>query len=518
VNEPQGAGDRLRPGRGLYRAVVDTAVDGIVVIDEDGLIRSVNRAAESVFGYAADELLGRNVKVLMPEPYRSEHDAYLANYRRTGQRKIIGIGREVTGLRKDGSVFPMELAVGEADGRRKGGERVFVGMVRDISERKEAEAALVEREARLRSILETVPDAIVVIDEAGIIQSFSLAAERLFGYSAAEVTGKNVSILMPSPYREAHDFYIERYLRTGERRIIGIGRVVVGLRKDGATFPMELAVGEMKLGGRRMFTGFVRDLTERQQTEKRLQELQAELLHVSRLSAMGQMASTLAHELNQPLTAISNYLQASQRLLQPEAAADIDPTKLARVREIMEKVVAQSARAGQIIRRLRDFVAKGETDRRAENLGKIVEEASALALVGAKEFGVRVGFDLAPGLPPVLIDRIQIQQVVLNLVRNAVEALQGCERREVLISTRAADDDLAEVAVSDTGPGLAPEVAGHLFQPFVTSKAHGMGLGLSICREILDAHGGRLWASARPDGGTVFRFTVPFVPRGDEGE
>src|SRR5262249_22109108 len=234
------------------------------------------------------------------------------------------------------------------------------------------------REAHLESILATVPEAMIVIDERGLMQSFSPAAERLFGYGAAEVLGKNISMMMPSPYRENHDEYIARYLRTGEKRIIGIGRVVVGERKDGSTFPMELAVGEMRSSNARFFTGFIRDLTERQKTEARLQELQSELVHISRLTAMGEMASALAHELNQPLSAIANYMKGSRRLL--EGRTDEQSVT---IREAMEKAAEQSLRAGQVIRRLRDFVARGESERRVESLKKLVEEASALALVGA---------------------------------------------------------------------------------------------------------------------------------------
>src|ERR1022692_1713989 len=240
------------------------------------------------------------------------------------------------------------------------------------------------REAHLQSILDTVPEAMIVIDERGIIQSFSSAAERLFGCRAAEAIGQNVSTLMPAPYHENHDAYLQRYLNTGERRIIGIGRVVVGQRKDGSTFPMELAVGEMKSGDRRFFTGFIRDLTERQQTEARLQELQSELVHISRLTAMGEMASTLAHELNQPLSAIANYLKGSRRLLQ-----DRTDGHAATVRDAIDKAAAQGLRAGDIIRRLRDFVARGENERGAEPARRLIEEASALALVGAKNLGVR---------------------------------------------------------------------------------------------------------------------------------
>jgi two-component system, LuxR family, sensor kinase FixL len=489
----------------LYRAIVDTAVDAIVVIDRNGTIRSVNNATERLFGYAAGELLGCNVKILMPEPYAREHDTYLANYLRTGRKKIIGIGREVVGRRKDGSVFPMDLSVGEA---HDGSTPIFVGIIRDITDRKAAELARRESELRLRSILDTVPHAIVVIDAQGMIQSFSPAAERLFGFQSAEVVGRNVKILMPTPYREAHDGYLDRYLRTGERRIIGIGRVVVGLRKSGDTFPMELQVGEFVVAGSRYFTGFVRDLTERQEAERRVQDLQAELLHASRLSVMGQMASTMAHELNQPLTAVTNYLEAGRQLLATGAGGPHP------IGELMEKAIAQAQRAGEVIRRLRGFVSKGETERRVQSLNQLVEEALALALVGAGQRGVRASLELEQGLPLVLVDPVQIQQVVLNLVRNAVEAMEEVERRELVIGTRAVtDQEMAEVVVADSGPGIAPELADRLFQPFVTTKKTGMGLGLSICREIVEAHHGRLTVAPGSSGGTVFRLTLPTASR-----
>lgn len=498
----------------LFRAVVEAAHDAIVAIDRSGLIRSVNRATERIFGYRAVDLLGHNVSMLMPEPDAGEHDRYLANYLGTGEKKIIGIGREVVGRRKDGAIFPMYLAVGEAE---VAGEKIFVGIIRDISEHKAAEAALRDGELRLRSILDTVPDAIVVIDERGLIESFSPAAERLFGYAGGEVVGHNVSMLMPSPYREAHDSYLARYLRTGEERIIGIGRIVVGLRKNGETFPMELQVGRFDAGGARFFTGFVRDLTEQQATERRVQDLQAELLHASRLSVMGQMASTMAHELNQPLTAVINYLEAARHLLQR------GPAEAERIEGLMARAVGQAERAGDVIRQLRQFVSKGEVDRRNQSLNKLVEEALALALVGARQSGVRVSLDLDHGVAQVLVDGVQIQQVVLNLVRNAVEAMEAVERRELLIATRVLpDESMAEVTVTDTGPGIAGEIAERLFQPFVTTKQSGMGLGLSICREIVEAHHGRLSAAPAVSGGTVFRLTVPIARSagadGAEGE
>ena len=366
---------------------------------------------------------------------------------------------------------------------------------------READATANES-ALLRSILETVPDAMVVIDHLGIVQSFSATAERLFGYTTAEICGQNVKMLMPSPYREQHDGYLKRYQAPGDRRIIGIGRVVVGLRKDGSTFPMELSVGEVKQDGRQLFTGFVRDLTERQQTDRRLQELQDGLLHVSRLRSMGQMAAALAHELNQPLTATANYVRAALRLLdQP------DPN-LPRVRQAMEMAVQQTLRSGEIIRRLRAFVARGEVNRRPESVAKLIEEASALALVGAKEHGIKVMIRSNPDLPNVVVDRVQIQQVLLNLIRNAMEAMEGCDARELSVGT-VMDDGSVLISVADTGSGILPEIEARLFQPFVTTKSEGMGIGLSVCRAIVEAHGGRLWVEPNDRGGSVFRFTLP---------
>lgn len=375
------------------------------------------------------------------------------------------------------------------------------------AEAERVNAGLARREAHLQSILDTVPDAMVVIDEAGLITDFSPAAERLFGWTAEEVGGRNVNLLMPSPYREAHDAYLERYYRTGERRIVGSGRVVVGERRDGSTFPMELSVGEMQIEGGRFFTGFVRDLTERQQTEARLQELQTELVHVSRLTALGEMASALAHELNQPLSAIANYLKGSRMLLaRPDVPHD-------RVTEAVTRAADEALRAGDIIRRLRDFVARGETERTVESLPKLIEEASALALVGAKEHGIRVLYTFSPEVDLVLVDRVQIQQVVLNLVRNAVDSMAESPRAHRILEIRVepALGEMAVVTVSDTGAGISPEVADQLFQPFITTKATGMGVGLSISRTIVEAQGGRIWAAANERGGATFGFTVQRV-------
>jgi two-component system sensor kinase FixL len=366
-----------------------------------------------------------------------------------------------------------------------------------------ANEELATSHAHMQSVLDTVPDAMVVIDQRGIIQSFSATAERLFGFTTSEVQGRNVSMLMPAPYRHEHDGYLDHYLTTGERRIIGVGRVVVGQRKNGDTFPMELAVGEVTQAAKRQFIGFVRDLTQRQNRERLLHEMQSELLHISRLSTMGEMASALAHELNQPLSAIANYLQGSRRLLQ-NSSDDRAPI----IAEAMNKAAEQAIRAGQVIQRLRDFVSRGETEKRLESLKKLVEEAIALALVAAREHSFRMDLRLDPSIDLVLVDKVQIQQVLLNLLRNAMEAMQSSERRELIVSSRPADNNMVVVGVSDSGGGISPDVAARLFQPFVTTKKQGMGVGLSISRTIIESHGGQITVEANPVGGTIFRFTL----------
>lgn len=376
----------------------------------------------------------------------------------------------------------------------------------------EKSADLSAERAFLQSVLDTVPDAIMVIDDHGTLRSFSPASERLFGYTEREVVGQNVKMLMPSPHQQNHDAYLEKYRATGERHVIGIGRVAAGKRRDGTTFPLELSVGEINGPGGRFFTGFIRDLTERQVAEARLQDLQSELAHISRLSAMGEMASTLAHELNQPLSALANYLRGARRLL------DKPLDDLPMITGALDKAAEQALRAGDIIRRLRDFVARGEGQRSIELVTKLVEEASALALVGAKELGIRVAFRLDPRAPSALVDRVQIQQVLVNLIRNAIDAMSKSHKRELVIATRPVEGDMVEIAVSDTGPGIDPAIAANLFHPFHTTKSHGMGLGLSICRTIIEAHGGRIGVDPPSGGGVTFRFTVPSSVAWDDSQ
>ena len=368
------------------------------------------------------------------------------------------------------------------------------------------------REEHLRSILATVPDAMVLIDEVGTILSFSAAAEKMFGYAEVEVVGENVSMLMPSPDRERHDGYLKNYRDSGVRKIIGIGRVTTARHRDGNTFPIELSVGEAWVEGKRIFTGFLHDLTERRQADMRLRDIQTELAHVGRISELGTLASSLAHELNQPLTAITSYCQGAADLLEGDVGAE----QLEMAREAMRDTAEQALRAGQIVRRMRDFLSHGETEHHVESLARVITEANALALVGSREHGIDVQVKLDPNGDQVFIDRIQIQQVLFNLIRNAIDAMLDSPLRSLCIWSKALRDGFVQVSVEDTGAGIGEKVAEQLFQPFVTTKDNGMGIGLSICRTISEAHGGRIWFEAGADSGTIFRFTLPKAEADDE--
>jgi len=475
-------------------AIAESADDAIIGKNLNGTVISWNKAAEAMFGHTEAEIIGRPIMLIIP-PDRVQEEIEILERVRLGER-IVHF--ETERRRKDGSIIPVTLTISPI--RDESGTIIGVSKIaRDLREAQRAHEELRQREALLSSILETVPDALIVIDDRALIQSFSTAAERLFGYSAGEVLGRNVSMLMPQPYRGEHDSYVGRYLATGERRIIGIGRVVVGARKDGSTFPMELSVGAVNLSGRHLFTGFIRDLTERQDRERRLQELQSELIHVSRLNELGQLVSALAHEVNQPLAAMANYINGARRLIaagNPEGAA-----------RAIDLVGEQGERASQIIRRLRELVRKGESERRPESLTVTIEEASAIALAGVGQ-RLKLEIRIAEDASEAMIDKIQIQQVLLNLMRNAVEAMAGADRRELAVSANRLGE-MVEIRITDTGPGLPEAVRARLFQPFVTTKSDGMGVGLSVCRAIVEAHGGELHAEDVEGGGTVFRFTVP---------
>jgi two-component system sensor kinase FixL len=372
---------------------------------------------------------------------------------------------------------------------------------RALANARVTEQDLLRREAHLRSILDTSPDATVVFDGEGRIVTFNAAAMRQFGYSQKEGVGADVAMLAPPPRIGEPDPFRRALTNGGRRPRTAFDGDLRGRRKDGSTFPMKLTVGEMSVEGSHYFTSFIEDLTERLQAEAQLAEANDELARLARINELGEMASTLAHELNQPLSAITNYVEGCRRLL-----GSIDSRVAGRMRNALDESARQAMRAAEIIRHQREFVARGETEQRPENIRTLVEEAGALALVGSRERGINWVFEFAPEAGPVLADRVQIQQVLVNLMRNAMEAMRESSRRLLLVRTLAAGGRVM-VEVSDTGPGIPTEIEEKLFQPFVTTKPGGMGIGLSIAKRIIEAHGGEIGFRRGPTG-TTFYFSL----------
>ena len=362
-------------------------------------------------------------------------------------------------------------------------------------------------ESRLNALLDAAVDAIILIDTRGRITRFNLAAERMFGYPEEEVSGRNVSMLMPEPYRGQHDGYLERYARTGQRRIIGLGREVAARRKDGTVFPIDLSVGEFRRdrdhSSGHGFVGIIRDLTERKTQQRETEALRGRLTHVGRIGTLGEMVSGIAHEVNQPLTAISNYASACRRMAQ---AGVLGGEELVAT---LEKISAQAQRAGQVIRGLRALVRKRDEIREPLDCNRLIRDVATLVDFEIRQGNYRFVLQLTEPLPAVMGDAVQIQQVVLNLVRNAVDAMSERATGELIEVSTSVVDSWVEMRVRDSGPGIPAAVAERLFEPFFTTKAQGIGLGLSICKSIITAHGGQLTAEVATGGGAEFRVRLP---------
>jgi two-component system sensor kinase FixL len=354
------------------------------------------------------------------------------------------------------------------------------------------------REPLLAALVDNALDGIITIDEAGTILSFNPAAGALFGYTPDEVIGQNVLMLMPEPYRSRHNDYVTDYLRTGITKIIGISRQVEGQRRDRSVFPMELGVAAIEAEGERYFVGFIHDLSEQRRFEARMHDL-----HADRLDIIEGMTVGLAHELKQPLAAINAYLHIASRLLKKGDVAEIE--------QALDNASKQVFRVSEIVDNLRQFIARGDTTKTLHHLNEVVRTACEFTDSMAKECGVSTTVNLDAETDLVLINGVQIQQVIVNLKRNAIEAMEGCERRELVVSTRVIDRKEIRVDVADTGPGISEAIKAKLFEQFTTTKPHGLGVGLSISRSIINAHHGRLWVEHNPGGGTIFSFVLPLA-------
>lgn len=480
--------------------LIDSATNhAICLLDPAGQVLIWNAGAQRLYGWSEDEIIGKSYAMMFAPDDRA---AGLPHQQIDAARRDGAFHGRTLRMRKDGTCFLAKVSINRIDDAA-GVVTGFGQVVQDITEEAEHARATEEHSAFLRSMLDTVPDAMITIDEHGLVQSFSAAAEALFGYAADEVVGRNVAMLMPEPDASRHDSYLARYHSTGERRVIGFSRRVLGRRKDGSIFPHVLQVGEAHGGGKRIFTGFLRDLTAQEQAEAQMRELQSELIHIARVSAVGTMATALAHELNQPLMAIANYVQSSAAML-----ASRQEEELQLVRSALADAGAEALRAGDIVHRLREFVARGELERTIVPPREIAIHACELGALGSGSSNITCDIRVPPELKPVFVDRVHIQQVLLNLIRNSCEALG--ESGSIVINA-SEDGRMAHFSVVDDGPGFAPGKAETLFEPFVSDKANGMGIGLAICRTIIEAHGGRMWGEPAPGGGAAFHFTVPIA-------
>ena len=482
--------------------VLDTVVDGIILIDGRGQVSRFNPACEKLFGYSAAEVIGQNVKMLMPEPFRAEHDGYLDNYRRTGERKIIGIGREVVGRRKDGTTFPMDLSVGEV---AQDGGPIFVGVIHDLTQRKDSERVILESATRLRTVLDTTVDGVILIDTRGNISMFNPACVKLFGYDAEEVIGKNVKMLMPEPFRAEHDGYLDNYHRTGERKIIGIGREVTGRRKDGTTIPMDLSVGECKLGGQSSYVGVIRDLTDRKRAEE-------QLIQAQKMEAVGQLSGGIAHDFNNLLTVILGNSEVLADSL--KARPDLEA--------MVNSVMSAAERGGELTQRLLAFSRRQTLQPTNIDCGRLVIRMKELLRRTLREH-IAIGVNTEDGLWAAFADPGQLESALLNLSLNSQDAMPSGGSLTITTQNMTLDSRYqglhpevppgryVMLSITDSGTGMTPEVKARVFEPFFTTKevGKGSGLGLSMVYGFVKQSNGHVSIYSEPGLGTTIRLYLP---------
>lgn len=495
--EAHGEGKKYKD---LLSAVVDNAVDGIITIDAKGTIITANPAIERIFGYSPESLIGKNVRILMPEPYHGEHDGYLENYRLTGKRKIIGIGREVQGKRADGSVFPIDLAVSETP--TEAGP-IFTGVIRDISERRQAIEALERERALLKAVVDTAVDGILTIDGSGIVLTANPAVERIFGYSPTELIGKNVRMLMPSPYHEEHDQYLQNYRETGIRKIIGIGRDVSGKRKDGSTFPLYLGVSETRTEEGVIFTGIVRDITER----RRAAELQlAKEAADQANAAKSEFLSRMSHELRTPLNAVIGFAQLLEMRQTDPAVLDAIHSILKGGKHLLnlinEILDLAGIEAGRVTLSLEPVVVDQILMQAIDLVRPLADHDQIVLQLNRQSYAETL----------VMADRQRLLQIFINILSNAVKYNRS--GGQVTIESEEIGEKVHRVLIKDTGLGIPLELQDKLFQPFErlgVSNVEGTGLGLVLSRKFVELMGGNLSLTSSDERGSVFEVRLQKV-------
>lgn len=489
------------------KAIIETAIDGIITIDGRGTVETVNPAAAHIFGYQPEEIIGSNVSILMPEPDHSLHDKYLNNYHRTGVGQIIGKGREVLGKKKNGTVFPFLLSISEVNLHDK---QIFTGIIHDITELKKTEAALRESESRINSIIQTAVDGIITIDTRGVVEMINPSACRLFGYDESEVLGRKINMLMPEPDKSLHDNYMHHYHETGEKRIIGIGREVSGLKKDGTIFPLYLSISEVQLSDRKVYTGFIHDITRQKVTEERLRRYAAELERSNR--ELQDFAYVSSHDLQEPLRKIQAFgdrLKMKEYENLSEQGKDyVDRMLNAAVR--MQNLINDLLTFSRVTSQAKPFV---KTDLNLiardvlSDLEIAIERTHAKVVVGP--------------LPVIEAEPTQMRQLLQNLISNALKFSKEGETPVVKVyakelqvkahMTATPGDELVELHVEDNGIGFNEKYLDRIFNIFQRlegQKYEGSGIGLAICRKIAIRHGGDITASSKPGEGTHFIVTL----------
>ena len=492
--------EHLLEGKSL-EWLLESATDAMIIIDREGRIIVANPTIEQLFGYPRQELIGKSMEILLPERFRKTHHFQLTGYFAQPHARAMGAGMELLGLRQDGIEFPVDVSLSPL---KTGQGLLVMATIHDITRRKQAEEALRESEARMRAIFDTAVDGIITIDERGIIERFNPAAERMFGYSEAEVAGNNVSMLMPAPYHEAHDGYLAHYLQTGEKKIIGIGREVVGLRKDGSTFPMDLAVGETRQGERRMFTGTVRDISERKQAEEQRDRLLRELESAN--EELKNFGYVVSHDLKAPLRAIGSLAS----WLSTDYADKFDDEG----REHMRLLISRVHRMDNLINGILQYSRVGRVKEVAVavDLNRLVREVIDL-LAPPKNIAISV----ENSLPTVMAEPTRIQQVFQNLLSNAIKYMDK-PKGEIRIAC-SAEGKQWKFSIADNGPGIEPQHFEKIFQLFQTlaprDRVESTGVGLALVKKIVEMYGGRIWLeskiglNSKTKQGSTFFFTLP---------
>jgi len=537
----------------ILQHLITNMVDAVVIIDDRGRIKEVNPSTLSHFGYRKEDLVGKNVSILMPEPYHSNHDRYLTNYRDTGAKKILNASRELIAKRKNGSLFPIFLHVNEAWLEN---ERIFIGVIHDISGRKLAETAYREADNKLQAILENAVEGMIVIDQRGRIDMANPAALRLFGYEENEVLAKNVSILMPEPDRSAHDGYIKKYQTTGERKIIGIGREVKGRRKDGSTFPLKLSVSEVRLRSGLIYVGLLHDLTAEHEAQRKLQLYATELREMN--TGLENKVRERTEELekaNIDLKSINSQLEKEikkRRQAEQKALAALNKEK--ELNELKSRFVSMASHEFRTplsgiltsVSLLSRYSLPEHEEKRNKHIATIKSSVHNLTSIlndflsldkleaGKIEFkpsvfslqpfiheliseventcraGQSIQVELKSKLDEVYADRHLLKNIFINLISNAIK--YSSEGQTIEVNVSLVDDGL-RLQITDHGIGIPEEDRPHMFERLFrasnVTNIQGTGLGLNIVKKYVDLHGGTIAFESTYGEGTTFTVVIP---------